>query len=602
MRVMASRVSRGATVAVVALAALVLLGLLFTVTPVATAQAATPDWLLRLNQIRAMAGLGPVVENTEWSYGCWLHARYMAENGLATHDEDPANPWYTPEGAAAGKASNCFWGASGLRAIDGWAAAPFHSLGMIDPRLITVGFGSYPVAAALNVISGRTGSTAGIVYPVMWPGPDSVCPFLRYHGAERPDPLSGTGYTAPVGLPIIVQFAATPTVTACHVRKGATELAHVVITETTYTNPDSAAQTLGRSVLASRHAVIIIPRDPLEPATRYTVSLSTTSGSCEWSFTTSGLADSDFTSIRGDHRYHTAQLISQALFPDPLPAGAGCVVAPGETFQEALCGAPLAAAYGGPVLLTTDAGLENGTRAELQRLQPDQVFCVGLSTDIVAAVNEALPDAAVTLIEGPATGASVYAMSRAVADALGTRVVQTGGDISQATAIITVGTNFPDAIGVSPLACAELWPVILTDQPGNGVLHPDAAGALLDLGITRAIKVGTYATLPTDVSGLANLSGDDRYYTNANVADWARRNTGLTLAHTAFATGDKFPDALAAGPYLAKDAGILFLSPLGGSLPDPVFAALFPIADQVLHVTFIACIEPVIGQVKALLQ
>ena len=81
-----------------------------------------------------------------------------------------------------------------------------------------------------------------------------------------------------------------------------------------------------------------------------------------------------YTSIRGTHRYHTAQLISQAMFPAALPAGAGVVVAPGETFQEALCGAPLAAAYGGPVLLTPASGLENGTRAELQRLAPTYVF------------------------------------------------------------------------------------------------------------------------------------------------------------------------------------------------------------------------------------
>ena len=40
------------------------------------------------------------------------------------------------------------------------------------------------------------------------------------------------------------------------------------------------------------------------------------------------------------------------MYPGALPADSGLVLAPGETFPEALCGAPLAAAYGGPVLLT----------------------------------------------------------------------------------------------------------------------------------------------------------------------------------------------------------------------------------------------------------
>ena len=262
-----------------------------------------------------------------------------------------------------------------------------------------------------------------------------------------------------------------------------------------------------------------------------------------------------YTSIRGSHRYQTAQLISQAMFPTALPAGAGVVVAPGETFQEALCGAPLAAAYGGPVLLTPASGLENGTKAELQRLAPTYVFVIGLSTTVVNAVKTALPAATVVAING--TSGSVYDMSRKVANALEKKV----GDMTGATAIITIGTNFPDAIGVSPLACAKLWPIILTNS-ATGALHASAVGALTDLGITKAIKVGTYATLPGGVAGLANLSGANRYVTNANVANWAKANAGLSFVHTGIATGDKFPDALASGPYLGKDKGILLLSPL----------------------------------------
>jgi hypothetical protein len=301
----------------------------------------------------------------------------------------------------------------------------------------------------------------------------------------------------------------------------------------------------------------------------------------------------DYSLIIGKHRYETAQLVSRAMFPDPLPVGCGVVVAPGETFQEALCGAPLAAAYGGPVLLTPKAGLENGTKAELLRLAPTYVFCIGLSTTAVNGVKAALPPSTtVTSI----TGSTVYHMSHNVANALKAKLI----DMSGMTAIVTIGTKFPDAIGVSPLACSQFWPIILTDRT-DSVLHAQAQAALADLGIRKVLKVGTYSKLPTGIEGIDNLSGNDRYYTNAKVAQWAAENAGLTFAHTAVATGDKFPDALAAGPFLAQDGGTLLLSPLLGPLPTPIATTVTAHRTEIEQVTFIACIQPVIGQVKALL-
>lgn len=107
--------------------------------------------------------------------------------------------------------------------------------------------------------------------------------------------------------------------------------------------------------------------------------------------------------------------------------------------------------------------------------------------------------------------------------------------------------------------------------------------------------------LPAGVTYRAGLTGNNRYETNAKVVAWAKANAGLTFTHTAIATGDKFPDALAAGPYLAKDGGILLLSPLYGPLPAPIGNVITANQTAVQHFTFIAMVEPVIGQVKALL-
>ena len=300
----------------------------------------------------------------------------------------------------------------------------------------------------------------------------------------------------------------------------------------------------------------------------------------------------DYKSIRGSDRYDTAIRLSQARFPGALSPGSGLVLAPGETFPEALCGGPLASAYGGPVLLTYRTALANNVRNEMIRLAPKYVICVGLSAGTVSAVITAMgPAVTVTSI----TGANVYEMSHNVAGALGTKV----GDMSGATAIITRGDTFPDAIGVSPLACAYRWPILLTNSVG-GVLNTNAANALSELGITQVLKAGTYCTLPLGITGLANLSGGDRYHTNVNVAEWAMTNTGLDLMRMGIATGDKFPDALAAGPYLATNKSLLLLSPLAGPVPDRIKKEIGAHSSWIHHVTFIACIEPVIGQVKAL--
>ncbi|MBN1629318.1 MAG: cell wall-binding repeat-containing protein [Thermoleophilia bacterium] len=308
-----------------------------------------------------------------------------------------------------------------------------------------------------------------------------------------------------------------------------------------------------------------------------------------------------YTSIRGTDRFDTALKLSQAMFPAALPPDSGVVLAPGwESYQEALCGAPLAAAWGGPVLLSSKTVLYSGVAAELTRLDPDHVFCIGLTgTTVADGVRALLPGAAVTSINGVLD--NVYHMSYLVANALGSRVDAKGGDISSATGIVTVGYNFPDAIGVSPLACYKKWPVLLTDHGGNDPMNAHAVQAMNELGITTYVKAGTYAPDPDGITGVGNCSGADRYYTNAGVAVWAQAHAGLTYAHTALTTGDKFPDALAGGPYVALDHGMLLLSPLLGPLPAPISNLISANQAEVQHVTFIACIEPVIGQAKALL-
>ena len=274
-------------------------------------QAALPppgDWLAYVNYYRALACLPAVVENAAYSDGDRKHAKYMVKNDLFGHSESPLFLYYTPEGAAAAAVSNIMASqdvnATDNYAIDLWMRGPFHAVGIIDPKLQEAGFGSYreadggwQMAAALNVISGLGSSPpASVTYPVMWPAKGLTVNLRSYTGFESPDPLASClGYAAPSGLPIILQlgagnaiaFGGLPPVTQFSLMEGATPRESCEFDENNYQNSDASLQSLGRAVLSTRDAIVIVPRLPLTPGGTYTVSVTANSQVYTWSFAVS---------------------------------------------------------------------------------------------------------------------------------------------------------------------------------------------------------------------------------------------------------------------------------------------------------------------------
>jgi hypothetical protein len=111
-------------------------------------------------------------------------------------------------------------------------------------------------------------------------------PFLEYNGSEFPDPLSSCpGYTAPSGPPIYLLLGngnLTPSVSAHSLTTAGQPLEHCIFDENTY---DGVYTDLARSVLNARDAVVVIPRQPLTPGARYTVSITANGQTYRWSFT-----------------------------------------------------------------------------------------------------------------------------------------------------------------------------------------------------------------------------------------------------------------------------------------------------------------------------
>lgn len=264
-----------------------------------------PLWLKRVNQHRASAGLAPVTSNSGWTEGCRKHAEYMVKARSLGHSEDPGSPWASADGAACGAVANVAAGSgsqpltppSDADVIDTWMTGPFHGLGLVDPRLTQLAYGrhdergpaGYRWAAALDVLRGL-GAGSGAVYPVTWPGPLGSTDLTAYRAPEYPDPLAScAGFTLPAGLPILVQLGpvgAPVQVTSSTLSVGGRLLEHCVFSEASYVHGDGAAQQLGRSVLGSRGAVVVMPRHPLERGQRYAVAVVTSTQTVSWEFST----------------------------------------------------------------------------------------------------------------------------------------------------------------------------------------------------------------------------------------------------------------------------------------------------------------------------
>jgi uncharacterized protein YkwD len=250
-------------------------------------QAASSDWLDRLNAIRGAAGLPPVVEDASLSHGDVLHALWMQANQVLMHGETPGTPLYTPEGDLAGQTSNlaACYGCTDAQMINIWAGAPFHAIGMLDPALGTTGYGAAGTApkwAALNVISGRGPVPPSVQFPVSSPAWGATTDLTINGGAEVPDPASSCpGYNPNVspgpfaGAPLTVQFVSPGAVSSASlVRIGVGPQTICVFDGNTYSNPDPNAQALGRAVLGARNAVVVLPLQRLFVGSRYTLTVT----------------------------------------------------------------------------------------------------------------------------------------------------------------------------------------------------------------------------------------------------------------------------------------------------------------------------------------
>ena len=263
-----------------------------------------PAWLVEINRYRVAAGVAPVTDQPKWDLALEHHLRYLAKTPAryrtgeyaSDHEENPASPYYTADGADAGESNivHDYVNYSNVYVIDVWLTAPFHGQVMLDPRLRQVAFAYDPSTGygALDVVHGYDYNMSRTTTAVLFPAPGMTTNLSRMLSTETPDPLVSCGWQGKkVGLPLIVRLAQAPS-NALHAEitgpmglRESSRAGNICIVDgTTLRLADSGEQTGYRGFLRDERLVFLIPRLPLTTGTYHASITQPGQSAIRWSF------------------------------------------------------------------------------------------------------------------------------------------------------------------------------------------------------------------------------------------------------------------------------------------------------------------------------
>ncbi len=251
----------------------------------------------------------------------------------------------------------------------------------------------------------------------------------------------------------------------------------------------------------------------------------------------------------GDDRYETAVSVSQQL-----PTGQPTVfIASGEDYPDALSATAASALVGGPVLLTRPTDLPSVVAMEIRRLRPSSVHVLGgpsvVSDDVLRALKALVPNT------DRLYGADRYATSRTVA----ARFFATAD-----TVVLATGRSFADALVAGTTAGRIGAPTVLIDGDHASVdvatmtqLKTLKTREIFLAGGHGSISIPIEQQLRTEGFEVRRLGGASRYETAVQLMDAAGDGppAGVLLA-----SGENFPDALAAASLAAQMGSDLYLT------------------------------------------
>jgi len=275
--------------------------------------------------------------------------------------------------------------------------------------------------------------------------------------------------------------------------------------------------------------------------------------------------------IYGSDAIGTSIAVSQAQFPSAGSAKA-VVLARSDFFSDALAGGPLAAAAGGPLLVTPGASqsstLDPRVQAEIQRVLPSGgvVYILGGTLALSQSIDTTLQGLgyATQRLAGP----NEFATAVDVAEQLA----------NPTTVFEATGTDFADALSAIPAAIKDHGAILLTNGSQQA---PETSTYLAQHpGDTRYAIGGTFAASGADPSATP-VFGQDLYGTSAAVASTFFAGTTSFGA----ATGATFPDSLSGGVFLGAPAtiGPMLLVAPSGPLPSAIANYLAGVASTLVQ-------------------
>lgn len=275
------------------------------------------------------------------------------------------------------------------------------------------------------------------------------------------------------------------------------------------------------------------------------------------------------TQVAGADRYKTGVEISERGWPNGVSESGAVILATGANYPDALAASSLAGSLDAPVLLVKPNALQYDVVNELKRLYSGEETATIYVTGGQAAVPSAIVDQYRSALIAAGTssvqikrleGSDRYGTALAIAREVG--AVEQGAFAR--TAFIVSGTNYPDALAISPLAAAEGVPIL----PVKGTVVPPAIQTALDeLGIEHCVIMGDTGVVSSTVEswlesnghrvngvapGIADvdtrLGGANRYDTTLLAASFSEQMGDFDDSSIYMATGTNWPDALALAP------------------------------------------------------
>lgn len=254
--------------------------------------------LLRtFNETRRHAGRKPVSLDAERSKACAAHALYLGLNAPADpmlnwNEEKPGLPGYSEAGAAAARTTAIQGGGGPAEAVAGLVDSLISRPQLLDANLRSLGLGYTPFAQGgwiwvMDLQREGEREPAGKVF--LYPAPDQEEVPLAYPASEVPSPIPPENKERLAGYAITANFPSRVTVKEATAKlmddKGAA-------VEGWFSTPAKPA-------IADfpQRSLCFLPRAPLKPDTRYTMTFKAEVEGKPWQRTWS------FTTLRQPDRY-----------------------------------------------------------------------------------------------------------------------------------------------------------------------------------------------------------------------------------------------------------------------------------------------------------